>query len=182
MPRIGAPALVIAAAAVLALVVAGVGAFLFLPSAEIVVTPRPESIGPIALVVRADPDITSPNAAENLVPAQRLEVPVSASDTFPATDKRVEEEQATGEVVFQSYNSGAENTIAKGSIVSTEGGIAFADEGDGHAAEGGGDLRDADRDPAIVRVGRCRRGQGRNRGQRPDERDHGRAARRGPAR
>ncbi len=125
LPQIGAPAVVIAAVAVLALVVAGVGAFLFLPSAEIVVTPRPESIGPIALVVRADPDITSPNAAENLVPAQRLEVPVSASDTFPATDKRVEEEQAAGEVVFQSLNSGAENTIAKGSIVSTEGGIAF---------------------------------------------------------
>ncbi len=126
MPRIGAPILVTAAAAVLVLVVAGVGAFLFLPSAEIVVTPRPESIGPIALVVRADPDITSPNAAENLVPAQRLDVPVSASDTFSSTDKRVEEEQAAGEVVFQSYNSGAENTIAKGSIVSTEGGIAFA--------------------------------------------------------
>ncbi len=126
MPRVGAPVLIAAAAAILALVVAGVGAFLFLPSAEIVVTPRAESIGPIALVVRADPDIPSPNAAENLVPAQRLEVPVSASDTFSATDKRVEEEQAGGEVVFQSYNSGAENTIAKGSIVSTEGGIAFA--------------------------------------------------------
>jgi hypothetical protein len=126
LPQIGAPAVIIAAAAVLALVVAGVGAFLFLPSAQIVVTPRAESIGPIALVVRADPDITSPNAAENLVPAQRLEVPVSASDTFPATDKRVEEKHAAGEVVFQSYNSGAENTIAKGSIVSTEGGIAFA--------------------------------------------------------
>lgn len=125
LPPIGAPIVIAAAAAVLALVVAGVGAFLFLPSAEIVVTPRPESIGPIALVVRADPDITSPNAAENLVPAQRLEIPVSASDTFGATDKRVEEERAAGEVVFQSYNSGAENTIPKGSLVSTEGGIAF---------------------------------------------------------
>jgi hypothetical protein len=125
MPQVGAPVLVVAAVAVLALVVAGVGAFLFLPSAEIVVTPRPEGIGPIALVVRADPDITSPNAAENLVPAERLEVPVSASDTFAATDKRIEEARASGEVVFQSFNSGAENTIAKGSIVSTEGGIAF---------------------------------------------------------
>ena len=125
MPQVGAPILAAAAAVVLALVVAGVGAFLFLPSAEIVVTPRPEGIGPIALVVRADPDITSPNAAENLVPAQRLEVPVSASDTFTATDKRVEEARAAGKVEFQSLNTGSENTIAKGSIVSTEGGIAF---------------------------------------------------------
>ena len=125
MPRIGAPAAMIAAAAVLVLVVAGVGAFLFLPSAEIVVTPRAEGIGPIALIVRADPDITSPNAAENLVPAQRLEVPVSAADTFTATDKRVEEERAAGKVEFQSLNTGSENTIAKGSVVSTEGGISF---------------------------------------------------------
>jgi hypothetical protein len=125
MPQVGAPVLAAAAVVVLALVVAGVGAFLFLPSAEIVVTPRPEGIGPIALVVRADPDITSPNAAENLVPAQRLEVPVSASDTFNATDKRVEEARASGKVEFQSLNTGSENTIAKGSVVSTEGGIAF---------------------------------------------------------
>jgi hypothetical protein len=125
VPQIGAPVLAAAAVVALALVVALVGAFLFLPSAEIVVTPRPEGIGPIALVVRADPDITSPNAAENLVPAQRLEVPVSAADTFSATDKRVEEARASGEVVFRSFNTGAENTIPKGSIVSTEGGIAF---------------------------------------------------------
>lgn len=125
MPRIGAPVVIVAAAAVLVLLVAGVGAFLFLPSADIVVTPRPESIGPIALVVRADPDITSPNAAENLVPAQRLDVPVSASDTFSATDKRVEEARASGEVVLESYNPAAENTIAKGSVVATEGGITF---------------------------------------------------------
>ena len=125
LPQVGAPVIAAAAVAVLALVVAGVGAFLFLPSAEIVVTPRPEGIGPIALVVRADPDITSPNAAENLVPAQRLEVPVSATDTFKATDKRVEEGRASGKVEFQSLNTGSENTIAKGSVVSTEGGIAF---------------------------------------------------------
>jgi hypothetical protein len=125
LPSIGSPAVIAAAAAVFLLVVAGVGAFLFLPSAEIVVTPRAESIGPIALVVRADPDITSPNAAENLVPAQRLQIPVSASDTFPATDKRVEQESATGKVVFQSLNTGSENTIPKGSVVSTEGGISF---------------------------------------------------------
>ena len=125
LPSIGAPAVVAAAAAVFLLVVVAVGALLFLPSAEIVVTPRPEGIGPIALVVRADPDITSPNAAENLVPAQRLEVPVSASDTFPATDKRIEQAPASGKVTFQSLNTGSENTIPKGSVVSTEGGIAF---------------------------------------------------------
>ena len=124
MPRIGGPAIVIAAAVVLAIVVAGVGAYVFLPSAEIVVTPREEPVS-IALVIRADPDVAAPDATANVVPADRLEIPVTASDTFPATDKRVEEKQASGEVEFRSFNTASENTIAKGSVVSTEGGIRF---------------------------------------------------------
>ena len=120
----GAPVLALAAALVLALVVAGVGAYLFLPSAEIVVTPREEAMS-LDLVIRADPEVAAPDAAANLVPALRLDIPVDVSDTFNATDKRVEEEAATGRVVFESYNSGSANTIPRGSLVSTEGGIRF---------------------------------------------------------
>lgn len=124
MPRVGAPAAIIAAFVVLALIVVGVGAYVFLPAAQIVITPRQEPID-TALVVRADPDVVAPDAAANLVPALLLEVPVQVSDTFDATDKRIEEERATGRVEFKSYNTGSTNTIAKGSIVSTEGGIKF---------------------------------------------------------
>lgn len=124
MPRIGAPAIFIAAALILALVVGGVGAYVFLPSAAIVVTPRQEAMS-IALVVRADPDVASPDATANLVPAIVLDVPVEVSDTFNATEKRVVEETAGGQVEFRSLDTGGSNTIDKGSIVSTEGGIKF---------------------------------------------------------
>jgi Baseplate J-like protein len=39
--------------------------------------------------------------------------------------KRVAEARASGRVTFRSYNTGAENTIPTGSIVSTEGGLQF---------------------------------------------------------
>lgn len=124
LPRIGGPAIIIAAALVLVLVVGAVGAYVFLPSAEIVVTPRQEAMS-IALVVRADPDVAAPDATANVVPAIVLDVPVEVSDTFNATEKRVVEEGATGQVEFESFNPASENGIPKGSIVSTEGGIKF---------------------------------------------------------
>jgi hypothetical protein len=124
MPQVGAPAAIVAAVAVLALIVLGVGAYVFLPAAEIVVTPREEPID-TSLVVRADPDAIAPDATANLVPALLLEVPIQVSDTFAATDKRIEEERATGKVEFESFNTGATNTIAKGSVVSTKAGIKF---------------------------------------------------------
>ncbi len=124
MPRIGGLAIVVAAVLVLVIVVAGVGAYVFLPSVEIVVTPRQEAMS-IDLVVRADPEAAAPDATANVVPALLLDVPVDVSDTFNASEKRVEEETASGQVEFRSFDTGASNTIAKGSIVSTEGGIKF---------------------------------------------------------
>ena len=88
------------------------------------VTPREEPIS-LDLVIRADPDIAAPDPTANVVPALLLEIPIQLSETFDATDKRVEEEPATGRVVFESFNSGSTNTIARGSIVATEGGIRF---------------------------------------------------------
>ncbi|HEV8546027.1 MAG TPA: baseplate J/gp47 family protein, partial [Candidatus Limnocylindrales bacterium] len=124
-PRVRAPVIVGAAVIALAVLVAGVGAYLLLPSATVRVTPQAEAIPPISLVVRADPDVTAPDAEHNVVPAVRLTIPVEASDTFDATGKRVHEEPATGNVEFRSFNTVSENNIPKGSIVSTEGGRKF---------------------------------------------------------
>ena len=111
----------------LALLVGIVGAYLFLPSATIVVTPRTRTVGPIQLVVVADPTTTQPDPSAPSVPAQTLSVDVSASDTFPATGKRVAETAATGIVRFQNFDAtpGVSNTIPAGSIVSTSSGIHF---------------------------------------------------------
>jgi hypothetical protein len=107
------------------LVVGGVGAFLLLPTATAVITPRTETIGPISLRIVADPTATEPDVANAVVPARRISIPLEASDTFSATGKRIEEARADGRVTFASFNPVSSNTIAKGSIVSTEGGIRF---------------------------------------------------------
>ena len=109
----------------LAAVVLAVGAYLLLPSASISLTPRQDPIGPIQLTVAADPTATEVDAVRAIVPAVRLDVPVSASQTFTTTGKRVEEEPASGEVTFSNYDFTSQNTIVSGSVVSTEGGIRF---------------------------------------------------------
>ena len=109
----------------LALLVGVVGAYLFLPSATIVVTPKTETIGPIELTVVADPSTTEPDVSARTVPAELLSVEVTTSDTFRATGKRVEEKAATGTVRFLNKDFTSSNTIPAGSIVSASGGIRF---------------------------------------------------------
>ncbi|HYC06844.1 MAG TPA: hypothetical protein VEG29_02875, partial [Candidatus Binatia bacterium] len=50
-------------------VVVGVLGFLFLPAATIVVTPKVESIGPLTFTVTADPNATSTDVVNGVVPA-----------------------------------------------------------------------------------------------------------------
>jgi hypothetical protein len=109
----------------LAVVVAGAAAFVFLPSAEIVVRPRIESIGPISLTVRADPAATDVDAEAGTIPAQVVEVPVETSGEFPATGKRVEETTATGGVRWTNCDPSASYTIPSGTTVRTRSGVAF---------------------------------------------------------
>jgi hypothetical protein len=125
--RIRAPLAIAAALVALAVVVAGVAAYVFLPSAEIRITPREKPIGPISLVVVADPDATAPDADVDppVVPAIRLDVPVSVSDTFTTAGRRIEETAGEGEVTFTNFDITSSNTIAAGSIVSTSNGVRF---------------------------------------------------------
>ncbi len=98
LPRIRPAALAGFGVLAVALLVAGVAAYVFLPSADITVTPRIEPIGPISLTVRADPSATDVDAENGVIPAVTLDVPVESSGDFPATGKRVEEAKATGGV------------------------------------------------------------------------------------
>ncbi len=118
---------VVVAAAVLGLVVlvGGVGAYVLLPSATIVVTPRPEALPPLTLTIKADPAATQPDAAALVVPAVKLPLVVSVGDTFPATGKRVEETTAAGQVRFSNLDFLRTNTVPGGSIVSTGAGVRF---------------------------------------------------------
>jgi hypothetical protein len=124
-PRSRLPIVIVLAALGLVLLVGGVGAYVMLPSATIVVTPRTESLVPLRIVVTADPDATEPDAADRVVPAVVLPLEVTVSDTFPATGERVEETPATGTVRFSNLDFLRTNSVPAGSIVSTNAGIRF---------------------------------------------------------
>ena len=109
----------------LALLVGGIGVYLLLPSAHIVVTPRQEPLGPIQVVITADTTANQPDATALVVPAKQASVPVSVQDTFNATGKRVELANATGTVRFENLDPTASNRIASGSVVRTASGIRF---------------------------------------------------------
>ena len=123
-PRPGTRLLVTLGLVALAVLVAGIGAYLLLPSATIAVTPRAEQIS-VALTVTADPAASAVSPSDGAVPAMRIDVPVEATQTFKTTGVHVDQAAATGEVTFSNYNFLDPNTVPGGSIVSTEGGIRF---------------------------------------------------------
>ncbi len=109
----------------LALVAAGVAAYLLLPSAQITITPRVEAIGPIDLVITADPAATAVDADAGVIPAQTVDVPVEVAGDFPATGKRTETTPATGGVRWRNCDPSASYTIPRGTIVRTRDGVSF---------------------------------------------------------
>jgi hypothetical protein len=120
------PIVIGAAVLALALIVGGVGAYLLLPTATIVITPKQTSIGPVELRITASPSATEPDQAAKVVPAASVDVDVDSSQTFAVTGKRVEEKRAHGRVRFRNKDFTSSNTIPKGSVVSTQSGIRFA--------------------------------------------------------
>lgn len=123
--RIGAGPLVGIAIVALAVLAAGVAGFTLLPSAEITVTPRIETIAPISLTVRADPAATAVDTDSAVIPAQTLSIPVESSGEFPATGKRVVAANATGGVRWTNCDPTLAYTIPRGTIVKTATGIGF---------------------------------------------------------
>ncbi|MBF8290524.1 MAG: Baseplate protein, partial [Chloroflexi bacterium] len=108
------------------LVGAGGGvAFLLLPSAEIVLTPAMNTIGPIHLQVTAQVGVTQPDPVNLLVPATRFTFDLKSTATFPSTGLNVVETVASGQVTFENCDTGGAVTIPDGSIVATAGGIGF---------------------------------------------------------
>ena len=123
--RSRAPWLIGGALLALALLVGGVGAYVLLPSATVVVTPRADRVGPNQLTIIADTTASQPDPVAGVVPATEITIPVEASDSFSATGTRVELSKATGTVRFQNLDPTSANRIAAGSIVRTQSGVRF---------------------------------------------------------
>ena len=93
----------------------GVGAYVFLPTATAVISPKESPIGPIDLRIVADPNAATADPDARVVPAVSKELPVEASQTFEVTGKRVEETPSTGTVRFRNKDFTSTNTIQRGS-------------------------------------------------------------------
>src|SRR5664280_2883059 len=106
-------------------VAGGAAAYLLLPTASIVLTVRSVPIPPVTFVVTADPDVTAPDAAAAVVPATRMDLPLTASGTFKASGKRVDEAPAVGTVRWTNCDPTRSYTIPGGTPVRTPAGIAF---------------------------------------------------------
>ena len=107
-------------------VVGGVAAYVFLPSASVRLTPRIEAVIPVSFDVRADPTASEPDPVVGVVPAERISIPLGVTGTFPASGVRVEETRANGVVRFTSENTFVPVTIPAGTRVATQSGVAFS--------------------------------------------------------
>lgn len=119
------PIVIALAALALVVLVGGVGAYVVLPSATIVVTPRPEALARLDVTVTADPSATAPDPVARVVPSVVVSLDVTANDTFEATAKRTEETPAKGTVRFSNLDFLRSNTVPGGSVVSTNAGVRF---------------------------------------------------------
>ncbi len=126
--RSGGRRLRIVVALVVALFVVGVGgaaAYLVLPTARVVLTLRTVPVGPLELIVHADPQASAPDATELIVPAIQVDLPLSASGTFPATGKRTDDKPATGTLMWTNCDPTRSYTIPKGVLARTQAGVGF---------------------------------------------------------
>ena len=117
----------ILALGLLALLVGGVayGAYVFLPTATITITPTTSTLRLPAFTVAADPNVAVADVAAGIVPAQRLEIPIHVEGDFAATGVETRETRASGVVRFRSENTVDEIGIGEGTIVATADGERF---------------------------------------------------------
>ncbi len=116
----------VGAVVALAVLAAAVAAYVVLPSATVVVTPRYEPVGPISFTVKADPAAADVDPGAAVIPAQRLSFDLSADGTFQATGQDVEETPATGVIRWTNCDPTASYRIPAGAVVRTKAGIRFA--------------------------------------------------------
>ena len=114
----------------LAVVVAVLGgalyaAYLYLPNVSVRLTPMSRPAGPVTVEVTADPSVAVADPGSGIVPAERIDVPLSATDQFAATGSEVDEIRATGSVRFTSENTLFEVPIPEGTRLTTTDGAAF---------------------------------------------------------
>ncbi|HYI22544.1 MAG TPA: baseplate J/gp47 family protein [Candidatus Limnocylindrales bacterium] len=111
----------------LLLLVAGVGygAYTFLPTATITITPSTTELRPSPFAVTADPHVAVVDVPAGVVPAELVELPLHVTGTFPATGVETRETRAAGQVRFRSENTLDQVAVPDGTVVATADGTQF---------------------------------------------------------
>jgi hypothetical protein len=124
-------------------VVAGVGAVLVvatigvvtsletLPTAQITLTPRTATVGPLPLTITALTTVSEPDPETGRLPAVDVAIPVSVEQVYAATGREVQEARATGSVVLTSPDQPFDQPVLAGTLVRTESGVEFQTTVDG---------------------------------------------------
>ena len=118
----------VAAGVALVLIVAGVGvvaSLQTLPTAEVTLTPRTASIGPLPLTITALTTVSEPDPETGRLPAVDVSIPLSAEQTYPATGREIAEARATGVIVLTSQDQPFDQPILVGTRVQTPSGVEF---------------------------------------------------------
>jgi len=116
---------------VLAVLLGGLsyGAYQVLPTATVALTAGLKTLGPETFRITAQRGAQT-DTTTGIVPAVWVPIQLTATGHYPATDRRLALTQATGNVVFTDKQTGFDTFIAKGTIVSTAGGIDFVTQTD----------------------------------------------------
>ncbi len=104
---------------------AAYAAYLFLPNVSITLRPRTEMAGPLTVQVTVDPATAVPDPAARIVPAERIDIPLSATESFRSTGAEVVQTRATGRVRLTSENTLFEVPIPEGTRITTRSGVEF---------------------------------------------------------
>ncbi len=104
---------------------AAYGAYLYLPTASIQVTPTTRPFGPLTVTVTADPSVAVKDSAAGVIPAESVPIPLSVTDSFAATGTQVNLTKATGTIRFTSQNTVTDVIVPDGTTLSTTSGIDF---------------------------------------------------------
>ncbi|MEP7361051.1 MAG: baseplate J/gp47 family protein [Chloroflexota bacterium] len=113
--------------ALIAVLLAGVayGAYVFLPTATIALTPQTGTLRVDTFTVIADPHTAVVDPVSGTLPAQSITIPIQVSDTFAATGSQFSDTKATGVVRFHSENTDHDVSVTAGTFVATADDIEF---------------------------------------------------------
>jgi hypothetical protein len=110
------------------LIVATVGVFASLqtlPTAQVTLTPRTATIGPLPLTITALTTVSEPDPETGRLPAVDVKIPLSAERSYPATGREVVTARAMGNVILTSPDQPFDQPIPARTRIRTPSGVEF---------------------------------------------------------